>query len=243
MRAANQLFDDRLRHDSLPRVRSQDAGRANDAPLAITETPRLRLAGQGGKRFRPFITLAAYDALTGAGALRSDSSDGSDAPKFSDAVSRVGHGHRGLPQGVAGPRRHRGRRPVPLRPATRCIARYGLGTAINVGDYLIGLGYRLVSSAAEGTGRRRRRRHPRPHGRRPTSSSATARGPKWSGSERRGRRHPAGRAEDLRPEDVAGLRGGPVRRAAAGRARRSVRGADPGVLPTPGRRASRFSTT
>ncbi len=54
-----------------------------------------------------------------------------------------GPGHRGVSQGVAGPRRHRGRRHLPLRPAT-LHRQHGVATAINVGDYLLGLGYRLV---------------------------------------------------------------------------------------------------
>ena len=43
---------------------------------------------------------------------------------------------------------------------------HGVPTAINVGDYLIGLGYRLVSRDTERAGRRDRGRHSQQAGRR-----------------------------------------------------------------------------
>ena len=94
---------------------------------------------QGGKRSRPFITLAAYDALKGAAGTRS--ADGLNLP---DARAPHRPGHRGVSQGVARPRRHRGRRHLPLRPGDAAPPVRRRRTAINVGDYLLGLGYRLV---------------------------------------------------------------------------------------------------
>ena len=58
------LFDkgfDRL----LPRVRSKGTEADFQSPLAAHEAIAYDWLAHGGKRFRPFITLAAYDAATG----------------------------------------------------------------------------------------------------------------------------------------------------------------------------------
>jgi len=151
-RAANEMFDDSFA-TLLPRVRSTPIeGHARYAgdPVGGTEAIAYDWLVKGGKRFRPFITLAAYDALQGAPSTRP--SEGRSEPPgekrlFSDSVRRVAmameafhkaslvhddiedddayrYGHQTL---------HR---------------RYGISTAINVGDYLLGLGYRLVANTS-----------------------------------------------------------------------------------------------
>ena len=137
MRAAHHLCEEPELSRLAPRVRAKPQAAAD--PLAQHEAIAYDWLAQGGKRSRPFITLAAYDALTGARGTRS--AEGIDLP---DAVRRAAlsieafhkaslvhddiedddsfrYGHQTL---------HR---------------QHGVGTAINVGDYLIGLGYRLVS--------------------------------------------------------------------------------------------------
>jgi geranylgeranyl pyrophosphate synthase len=97
---------------------------------------------KGGKRFRPFITLAAYDALQDQ---PSTAPEGDQKAALPDPVRRVAmameafhkaslvhddiedndefrYGHQTL---------HR---------------RHGVSTAINVGDYLLGLGYRMIAN-------------------------------------------------------------------------------------------------
>src|SRR5262245_40582358 len=72
MRAANDLFGDDF-STLLPRLRSKSAhSAANYAsdPVAGTEAIAYDWLAKGGKRFRPFITLAAYDALQGAPSAR-----------------------------------------------------------------------------------------------------------------------------------------------------------------------------
>ena len=59
------------RNRSGRRIVSQRAARKGDDPLTLHETIAYEWLGQGGKRSRPFITLAAYDALQGAPATRS----------------------------------------------------------------------------------------------------------------------------------------------------------------------------
>ncbi len=114
-------------------------------PVAATETIAYDFLAKGGKHSRPFITLAAYDAVTGgAGAL----ADGPKSiAKFSPAVRRAALSietfhkaslvHDDIEDDDA------------FRYGVQTLhRRYGAPTAINVGDYLIGLGYRLVSREA-----------------------------------------------------------------------------------------------
>jgi len=169
MRAANDMFGDEF-PTLLPRLRSKSQNGVADYsrdsiardsiardsiardsiardsitrdPVAGTEAIAYDWLGKGGKRFRPFITLAAYDAL------REDQSTATvDDQKVSipDSVRRVAmameafhkaslahddiedndeyrYGHQTL---------HR---------------RHGVSTAINVGDYLLGLGYRMIAN-------------------------------------------------------------------------------------------------
>ncbi len=125
-------------------------------PVAGTEAIAYEFLCKGGKYSRPFITLAVHDAVTG------------------------GRGSR--PGGY----RHLARLPLAIKRAALSIEvfhkaslvhddiedddlyrygeptlhrRFGTPVAINVGDYLIGLGYRLVSreSAAARSGNRLRR--------------------------------------------------------------------------------------
>src|SRR5690606_32422004 len=83
MRAANHLFDNDFER-LLPRVRSTSPGAAR-APLGRTEDIAYDWLQHGGKRFRPFITLAAYAALTGAKGLNAGPS-GEQKLEFPDAV-------------------------------------------------------------------------------------------------------------------------------------------------------------
>jgi geranylgeranyl diphosphate synthase, type II len=144
MRTANQLFDDAERFERLsPRIRSATP-EAAESPLGKTEAIAYDWLIHGGKRFRPFITLAAHNALTGGtGAI--DRANG-DGPEFSDAVGRVAmsieafHKASLVHDDIEDDDMYRYGRETLHR-------RYDLGTAINVGDYLIGLGYRLINSA------------------------------------------------------------------------------------------------
>src|SRR5262249_41185353 len=92
MRAANQLFEEPELSRRAPRAgvkpasspRSGGAGSNAADPLVIHENIAYDWLAQGGKRSRPLITLAAYDALKGApGTL---SAEGASLP---DAVRRT----------------------------------------------------------------------------------------------------------------------------------------------------------
>src|SRR5205823_4462023 len=81
MRAAHDLCEGRELERLAPRQR---AARKGDDPLTLHETIAYEWLGQGGKRSRPFITLAAYDALQGGPATRS-----ADGVQATDAVRRA----------------------------------------------------------------------------------------------------------------------------------------------------------
>jgi geranylgeranyl diphosphate synthase, type II len=148
MRAANGLFEDRF-ETLLPRVRTKTP-EAAASPLGKTEQISYDWLAHGGKRFRPFMTLAAYDALTGAQGL-SAGPGGEAELKYSDGVGRVAmaieafHKASLVHDDIEDDDQYRYGQETLHR-------KYDLGTAINVGDHLIGLGYRLVSSARSDIG-------------------------------------------------------------------------------------------
>jgi geranylgeranyl diphosphate synthase type II len=137
MRAAHQVCEEPELTRLAPRSRVATAG--NSDPLTIHENIAYEWLGQGGKRSRPFITLAAYDALKGAPATRS-----ADAALLPDCVRRTAlaieafHKASLVHDDIEDDDTFRYGRATLHR-------QYGVGTAINVGDYLIGLGYRLVA--------------------------------------------------------------------------------------------------
>ncbi|MBO0860857.1 MAG: polyprenyl synthetase family protein, partial [Chloracidobacterium sp.] len=144
MRAANDMFGDDF-HALLPGQRGKALNGSQDYshdPVAGTEAIAYDWLRKGGKRFRPFITLAAYDALRDEPAITSEDDEKISLP---DSVRRVAmameafhkaslvhddiedndeyrYGHQTL---------HR---------------QHGVSTAINVGDYLLGLGYRMIAN-------------------------------------------------------------------------------------------------
>jgi geranylgeranyl diphosphate synthase, type II len=156
MRAAKRIFDPEQLELLAPRTHcgpalvelNGDAAAQLD-PIAGTEAIAYDFLARGGKHSRPFIVLAVYDAMTG------------------------GHGAR------PGAHRHLAQLPKAIMRAALSIEtfhkaslvhddiedddpfrygeptlhrRFGVPVAINVGDYLIGLGYRLVSREAKSLG-------------------------------------------------------------------------------------------
>jgi geranylgeranyl pyrophosphate synthase len=140
MRAASTLFNGDL-ETLAPRSRKSEpaASASSFDPLGQTEAIAYDWLRQGGKRSRPFITLAAFDALKGG-----FGTFGEDQSHLSDCVRRVAmsietfHKASLVHDDIEDDDTYRYGRETLHR-------QYGTGTAINVGDYLIGLGYRLVS--------------------------------------------------------------------------------------------------
>ena len=156
MRAATQMFEPEELERITPRLRGgprlaevNGQGAAGLNPIAATEAIAYDFLSKGGKHSRPFITLAVYDALTGGNGTLSDGAK--QVSEFSDAVRRTAMSietfhkaslvHDDIEDNDA------------FRYGEETIhRRYGVPTAINVGDYMIGMGYRLVSRDAKELG-------------------------------------------------------------------------------------------
>ncbi|MCA9062076.1 MAG: polyprenyl synthetase family protein [Planctomycetaceae bacterium] len=153
MRASAQMFDrdfDRL----LPRIRTRQTSAsdtnasgevgAKTSPVAFTEEAAYEWLRNGGKRFRPFITLAAWYAAAGHPRLTA----GDATPEVPDAVARVAmaieafHKASLVHDDIQDDDQYRYGRETLHR-------QHGAGHAINIGDYLIGLGYRFIHAARE----------------------------------------------------------------------------------------------
>lgn len=143
MRASNQMFEPAELNKLAPRARAKP--QAED-PLTLHENIAYDWLMQGGKRSRPFITLAAYDALTGGkGTLSADGLELSDPVKRAALAIETFHKASLVHDDIEDDDTFRYGRETLHR-------QYGIGAAINVGDYLIGLGYRLVSRERKALG-------------------------------------------------------------------------------------------
>jgi geranylgeranyl pyrophosphate synthase len=128
-------------------------------PLSATEAMAYDFLAKGGKHSRPFITLAAYHALaenvnvsgSTTGGSAANVGDESKPIALPDAVKRCAlsietfHKASLVHDDIEDNDEFRYGTPTLHR-------KYGTPTAINVGDYLIGLGYRLVSREAKSLG-------------------------------------------------------------------------------------------
>ena len=153
MRAAGGLLQSDELERLAPRVRNQEATiegpKDKQDPIAWTEAIAYDFLARGGKHSRPFITLATYDAVSGGKATQADGAASCDA--FSDEVRRTAlsietfHKASLVHDDIEDDDLYR-------YGSETLHRQYGTATAINVGDYLIGLGYRLVSRDAERLG-------------------------------------------------------------------------------------------
>ena len=142
MRAANQMFEEPELTRLIPKARLSPpvelGGFAVD-PLQKHEQIAYDFLSRGGKRSRPFITLAAYDALNGAPATLADSGwTIPDTVKHAALAIETFHKASLVHDDIEDDDSYRYGQETLHRV-------HGNGVAINVGDYLIGLGYRLVS--------------------------------------------------------------------------------------------------
>lgn len=154
MRAAGELFDPESLDDLAPRLRdkspigtgqlSQSTVASMDA-IAATEHIAYDFLTRGGKHSRPFITMAAYDAMTGGDCTGSEAAAALE--KLPRAVRRAAlsietfHKASLVHDDIEDDDAFRYGQPALHKE-------FGIPTAINVGDYLVGLGYRLISDRA-----------------------------------------------------------------------------------------------
>lgn len=156
MRAAGAMFEPAELDRLVPRLRGgprltevNGQGVAGLDPVAGTEAIAYDFLAKGGKHSRPFITLAVYDALTGG---RGCLADGAEyLATLPDHVRRAAlsietfHKASLVHDDIEDD--------DPYRYGDQTLHRkHGTATAINVGDYLIGLGYRLISRDAKALG-------------------------------------------------------------------------------------------
>lgn len=146
MRASNEMFESQL-DEVLPLTRQGNG--AGDSLLAETELIARNWMVKGGKRLRPFIALAAYDALTGAAGLQSTT--GESLPTFPLEVRRTAMAMEAFHKASLVHDDIQDNDPYRYGQET-LHKRYGVGTAINIGDYLIGMGYRLISQGRKELG-------------------------------------------------------------------------------------------
>ncbi|MEK6270012.1 MAG: polyprenyl synthetase family protein [Planctomycetales bacterium] len=153
MRAAGKLLQSTELDRIAPRMRQQqsqvEGSTEKHDPIAATEAIAHDFLARGGKHSRPFITLATYDAVSGGKATLTDGASYCDA--FPDEVRRTAlsietfHKASLVHDDIEDDDLYR-------YGSETLHRQYGTATAINVGDYLIGLGYRLVSRDAEKLG-------------------------------------------------------------------------------------------
>lgn len=155
MRKASQMFEPEQLDQLAPRLRAKP-GQPHIAsdfhkldPIAGTEAIAYDFLARGGKHSRPFITLAVYDALTGGHGSAGDGA--AHVAGLSTAVQRTAmsietfHKASLVHDDIEDDDQ--------FRYGEQTLHRkFGTPTAINVGDYLIGLGYRLVSRDAAALG-------------------------------------------------------------------------------------------
>ena len=161
MRSAAQMFEPKELNRIAPRVRGSaeipalpaaDKGVQDDdlagymldglEPISATEAIAYDFLAKGGKHSRPFITLAVYDAMTGGRATEAEGTAYLDqlplAIKRTAMSIETFHKASLVHDDIEDADQFRYGEPTMHRT-------FGTPTAINVGDYLIGLGYRLVS--------------------------------------------------------------------------------------------------
>jgi geranylgeranyl diphosphate synthase, type II len=146
MRAANDLFVPEQLELLAPRSRNTAGAVSAVDPLAQHEAIAYDFLAQGGKRSRPLITLAAYDALKGGkGTLAAADLDLSDSVRRTALAIEAFHKASLVHDDIEDDDAYR-------YGVETLHRRHGVGIAINVGDYLIGLGYRLVSRERKALG-------------------------------------------------------------------------------------------
>lgn len=135
MRAAHGLCEEPTLSQLAPRRFDRPQGQD---PLTLHEQIAYDWLAQGGKRSRPFITLAAYDAMKGGAATLADGVALPDTVRRAALAIEAFHKASLVHDDIEDDDTYRYGRETLHR-------QHGVGTAINIGDYLIGLGYRLVA--------------------------------------------------------------------------------------------------
>jgi len=156
MRSAAGIFEPQELERLAPRLRGGPSlaqlngqGVGGLDPVAGTEAIAYDFLAKGGKHSRPFITLAVYDALTGGAATSADGAE--KIAEFPDWIKRAALSIETFHKASLVHDDIEDDDPYRYGDAT-LHRKFGTPTAINVGDYMIGLGYRLISRDAAAIG-------------------------------------------------------------------------------------------
>ncbi len=138
LRAANSICEEPELTRLVPLARAGADLKPGD-PLRRNEAIAYEWIRSGGKRSRPFITLAAYDALKGGkGMISAEELDLPDPVRRTALAMEVFHKASLVHDDIEDD--------DPYRYGMETLhKRHGVGPAINIGDYLIGWGYRLIA--------------------------------------------------------------------------------------------------
>jgi len=113
-----------------------------DAPAQLTESLAFDFLSRGGKFYRPFITLAVYDALTGSRCTAAEGEQHIEQlPSWVKSAAKtveIFHKASLIHDDIEDNDLYRYGKPT-LHQS------HGTATAINVGDYLLGYGYHLIA--------------------------------------------------------------------------------------------------
>jgi geranylgeranyl pyrophosphate synthase len=138
LRCAKQIFEPNKFDWLVPRDKKANS----PTPLESTESIGYDFILRGGKRARPFVTLAVYDAITGSEATGPDgerqSAEIPEPVKRVAAAIEIFHKASLVHDDIEDDDPSRYDQPTLHRE-------YSVPIAINVGDFLIGLGYRIVA--------------------------------------------------------------------------------------------------
>jgi len=149
LRESSKLFEADSLERLVPRIRggktlaqANGQGAAGLDPIAATEAIAYDFLAAGGKYSRPFITLAVYDAVSGGEATLANGA--TVVSEYSDAIRRTAmsietfHKASLIHDDIEDDDQFRyGNEALHVK--------HGVATGINVGDYLVGMGYRLIS--------------------------------------------------------------------------------------------------
>jgi len=150
LRETRDLFQAEKLNELLgPYANVGDTPTSETSPADATEAIAIDWLRRGGKRLRPFITLAAYAVgRCGAEVLAPDADLSEALPTpikrialAVEAFHKASLVHDDIEDDD------------PFRYGRQTLHRvYGVSSAINIGDYLVGLGYRLVAGQANALG-------------------------------------------------------------------------------------------
>ncbi|GAB4142497.1 polyprenyl synthetase family protein [Thermopirellula anaerolimosa] len=154
MRAATSLFEAEELDALAPRLfpggspsPEYDGDFVLSNAVEVTEAIAYEYLAGGGKYYRPFLTLAGYDAVLGGSAARSGQRAAAKLPrpvKQAALAVEVFHKASLIHDDIEDGDPYRYGRPT-------LQAQWGVPLALNVGDFLVGLGYRLLAEVRSGT--------------------------------------------------------------------------------------------